>query len=126
MEAEKVFLQEHLQTAQSDVAASQSKMIHLQTVLETTQVQLKEANESINIMSQPVATSTLVDVADATTNMSSSGELTTATGVKVVAAAAVPSQSSLPQPPPSTVVSKISNNNNDDDEEEEGWGDDWD
>ena len=46
-----------------------------------------------------------------------SGELTTETGVKVIA-----------PHPPTTVVSKMTSKNegNGDDEEEEGWGDDWD
>jgi BSD domain len=116
LEAEKVELQVQLQTAQSDVAASQTKIINLQMELDTTQDQLKMAYEKNTGVSFPVTTEDNI-VTDATTNMSSSGELTTATGVKVT----------LPSPPPpSTVVSKITNNNDDEEEEEEGWGDDWD
>jgi DNA repair exonuclease SbcCD ATPase subunit len=119
LEAEKVELKAQVQTAQSDIVMSQTKIIDLQTELNTTQDQLKMANERHSVESYPVTTEDNI-VTDATTNMSSSGELTTATGVKVASPSPSP-----PIPPPSTVVSKITHVK-DDEEEEEGWGDDWD
>ena len=121
LEAAKVELQAQLQTSQSDVMASQTKILDLQSELETTQEQLLLANARTPVATcAAISTDVGIDgniVTDATTNMSSSGELTSSTGVKVT----LP-----PSPPPSTVVSKIPISSNNEEEEEEGWGDDWD
>ena len=120
LEAAKVELQAQLQTSQSDVVASQTKILDLQSELETTQEQLLLANARTPVATcAAISTDVGIDdniVTDATTNMSSSGELTSSTGVKVT----------LPSPPPPTVVSKIPISSNNEEEEEEGWGDDWD
>jgi chromosome segregation ATPase len=110
LEAEKVELQGQLKMAQSDATVSQTKILDLERELEVTQGQLKVANERLVAISNPIATTEIDEKigTDTTTNMSSSGELTSATGVKVAL--------------PSAMVSKIPK----DDDDEEGWGDDWD
>ena len=110
LEAEKVELQGQLKMAQSDATVSQTKILDLERELEATQGQLKVANERLVAISNPIATTEIDEKTgtDTTTNMSSSGELTSATGVKVAL--------------PSAMVSKIPK----DDDDEEGWGDDWD